>query len=264
MRIDLLIIDPQNDFCKPSGALYVPGAENDMKRLATMVNRLGAKIDKIHVTLDSHHLVDIAHPIWWRNSKGEQPNPFTIITAQELRDGVWNTRIPSFAKRTLEYLELLEANGRYPFCIWPPHCLIGSEGHSVVPVLFDALSKWEESFQMVNYVTKGSNPYTEHYSAVAAEVPDPNDPTTQMNVDLIKTIDSADMLVIAGEAGSHCVANTLRDIRSAYNDDEKMKRVVILEDAMSPVTGFEQLQSDFFTEMKSIGVQFNTTTEFLK
>ena len=29
-RIELLIIDPQNDFCDPSGALYVGGAENDM------------------------------------------------------------------------------------------------------------------------------------------------------------------------------------------------------------------------------------------
>ena len=33
-RIELLVIDPQVDFCDPArGALYVPGAEHDMARL---------------------------------------------------------------------------------------------------------------------------------------------------------------------------------------------------------------------------------------
>lgn len=264
MRIELLVIDPQIDFCKPGGALYVTNAENDMSRLSTMIKRLGAKINQIHVTLDSHHLIDIAHPKWWKNSKGEEPKPFTIITAQEVKSGVWTTRQPGALKRTTEYLEDLERGGRYPLCIWPPHCLIGSQGHAVFPELFDALVEWEQNYKLVDYVTKGSNIYTEHYSAICAEVPDPNDPTTQMNVELIKSLESADKLVVAGEAGSHCVANTLRDIRAAYGSDDKMKRVVILEDAMSPVSGFEQLQKEFFDEMKQAGVEFSTTTEFLK
>jgi len=264
MRIDLLIIDPQRDFCLPGGNLYVTNAENDMQRLANMINRLDSKINGIHVTLDSHHLVDIAHPIWWKNSKGEAPNPFTIITAKEVKDGIWTTRQPGALRRTLDYIEALEASGRYPLGVWPPHCLIGSEGHSVIPVLFDALAKWEERYRMVDYVTKGSNPFTEHYSAVSAEVPDPNDPSTQLNVELIQSLENADLLVIAGEAGSHCVANTVRDIRKAYNDDSKMKKLIILEDAMSPVPGYEQLQSEFFDEMKKAGVQFSTTTDFLK
>lgn len=264
MRIDLLIIDPQKDFCDPGGALYVANAENDMARLAAMVTRLGSKINRIHVTLDSHHLVDIAHPIWWRDSKGNRPAPFTIITAKDVQSGVWTTRQPSVLKRTTEYVEALEATGRYPLCIWPPHCLIGSKGHAVTEKLYDALLAWEDEHRMVEYVTKGSNPFTEHYSAVQAEVTDPNDPTTQLNIDLIKTIEEADILVVGGEAGSHCVANTLRDIRKAYGSDEKMKRIVLLEDAMSPVTTFEQLQTEFFAEMKAAGVQFNTTDNFLK
>jgi len=48
-RIDLLIIDPQVDFCDPSGALYVPGAEKDMERLSEMVKRFGKqKTDPRH------------------------------------------------------------------------------------------------------------------------------------------------------------------------------------------------------------------------
>jgi len=263
MKIDLLVIDPQTDFCQPGGALYVTNAENDMSRLAAMIARLGTKINRIHVTLDSHHFIDIAHPQWWKDSKGTAPAPFTIISAQEVESGVWQTRQPGAAKRSLDYLKDLEKSGRYPLCIWPPHCLIGSQGHTVFPELFNALVEWEKNYRMVDYVTKGSNPFTEHYSAISAEVPDPNDPTTQLNVDLIKTIEEADMLVVAGEAGSHCVANTMRDIRAAYGNDDKMKRVVLLEDAMSPVPGFEKLQAEFFDEMKLAGVQFSTTKQFL-
>ena len=68
-RIELLIIDPQVDFCDPNrGALYVPGAEQDMKRLAKMIGRLRDKLADVHVTLDSHHFIHIAHPIFWRDT----------------------------------------------------------------------------------------------------------------------------------------------------------------------------------------------------
>ena len=61
MQVELLIIDPQVDFCDPAGALYVTGADGDITRLARMVRRLAPKLDDIHVTLDSHHFVDVAH-----------------------------------------------------------------------------------------------------------------------------------------------------------------------------------------------------------
>ena len=35
--INLMIIDPQNDFCLKNGSLSVPGADKDMERLAKMI-----------------------------------------------------------------------------------------------------------------------------------------------------------------------------------------------------------------------------------
>src|SRR4051812_21507695 len=172
-NIHLLIIDPQQDFSDPKGALYVSGAEHDMSRLTQMVGRIQNKISDIHVTLDSHHTVDIAHPIWWKNSKGEHPSPFTLITAKDVEVGTWTTSQPSFYKRSLQYVQTLEKNGRYPLVVWPTHCRVGSFGHAVRPELFEALCNWEQEFAMVNYVTKGSNIWTEHYSAIMADVPDP-------------------------------------------------------------------------------------------
>ena len=80
----------------------------------------------------------------------------------------------------------------------------------------------------------------------------------------IETLENADLILIAGEASSHCVANTLRDVVNEFSNKECAKKIMLLTDAMSPVYQCEQLQNDFFAEMKSYGVQFGTTTDILK
>jgi len=269
MKIELLVIDPQNDFCDPKGSLFVPGAEDDMKRLAAMVIRLKDKLDDIHVTLDSHHFVDIAHPIFWIDSQANHPDPFTIINAVDVGKGLWRTTYPQFQNRAKDYVEALESNKRYPLCIWPPHCLIGSWGYTVIPELFDSFVEWEKDFALVDYVTKGSNFWTEHYSAVQADVPDPEDPSTQLNTGLIDTLQNADVILLAGEARSHCLANTVRDIADNFGEDN-IKKMVLLQDATSDVpdppgtTMFTDIGEQFVSDMMSRGMQVSTTIEFMK
>lgn len=270
MKVHLLVIDPQNDFCDKNGSLYVPGADEDMKRLARMVERLRDKLDDIHVTLDSHRKVDISHPIWWKDSSGKHPGAFTLISAAELSTGRYTTTIPSFHERSLAYLKALEVGGRYPHTIWPEHCLIGDEGHNIAPVLSAAIHEWEERFAQAEFVTKGSNPFTEHFSAVQAEVPDPQDPTTQVNTDLITTLEEADVLLLAGEAASHCLLNTVADIAANFSDPSYVKKMVWLEDATKPVpdppgtTLFSDKMSSVLKDLKRRGMKFSTTTDFLK
>jgi len=132
-----------------------------------------------------------------------------------------------------------------------------------MPVLFEALTEWEgDRFKPIDYVTKGSNPWTEHYSAVQADVPDPKDPSTQINSRLIDTLMEADTILIAGEAGSHCLANTVRDIANNFKNEDYVKKLVLLEDGTSPVTGFEKFQTDFVDEMVKRGMQVTKTTEW--
>ena len=263
-RIELLVIDPQVDFCDPkNGALYVPGAEHDMKRLATMVKRLKHKIDDVHVTLDSHHFIHIAHPIFWRDSNGKHPAVFTTITKADVEEGVWTPTVPSLYRRALDYVCKLGQNGRYELTIWPPHCLIGSPGHNVYPELFEALTEWESRFAFVDYVTKGSNILTEHYSAVQADVPDAADASTQINTRLIQTLETADQVLIAGEARTHCLANTVRDIANNFGDDSFVSKLVLLTDASSDIPGFEAHAHAFVNDMVSRGMQLSTTAEFL-
>lgn len=263
-RVELLIIDPQVDFCDPSrGALYVPGAEHDMARLASMVRRLRNKLDDIHVTLDSHHFIHIAHPVFWKDSRGAHPPVFTTISRADVEEGVWTPTVPGMYRRALEYVRRLEQHGRYELTVWPPHCLIGSPGHAVFPGLFAALTEWETRFAFVDYVTKGSNILTEHYSAVQADVPDPADASTQINTRLIQTLENADLIAIAGEARTHCLANTVRDIADGFGDDSCVSKLVLLTDASSDIPGFETHARDFMSEMAGRGMQLSTTTEFL-
>ena len=258
MSTVLLIIDPQIDFCCPvRGSLFVPGAERDMQRLAQMIRRHAADIEAIHVTLDTHHTVDIAHPMFWSDAGGKHPEAFTLISAADVESGRWIATQPEMRARALEYARALERGGRYTLCIWPYHCLIGSEGQAVKPALFEALRTWEERFSVVDYVVKGANIFTEHYSAIRAEVPDPNDPSTQVNQPLIEALRAADRVLIGGEAGSHCVAQTVEDLVEHLGDGAA--RLTLLTDAMSPVPGFEPLQEAFLADMLRRGVGFATT-----
>lgn len=261
--VHLVVIDPQKDFCDPQGALFAPGADGDTQRLAAMIDRLGPQLTDVHVTLDSHRKVDISHPMWWRTASGKAPDPFSSVTADDLKSGRIVTARPAMFDRSLRYLAELEQAGRYPHTVWPYHCLIGDEGHSVVPVLSDALHQWEERFAMVDFITKGSNPWTEHFSGVRAEVPDPADPSTQVDPGFIATLQDADVIVMAGEALSHCLANTVRDIADELAAPEYIAKIVLLTDATSPVPGFESLGDDFVREMTARGMQLSTTADFL-
>jgi len=276
-KIHLLAIDPQNDFCdlpehyrpldpvtgeRQSPALPVAGAHADMQRLAHLVRAGSAGITDMTVTLDSHHRVDIAHPTFWRTGDHVAVGPFTPITAAQVHSGQFQPRDPAALPRTLAYLDELEARGRYTLMVWPVHCEIGTWGHNVHADLRAAYNTWEERhLANVDIVSKGSNPWTEHYSAVQAEVPDTGDPDTQLNRRLIQRLDEADLIIVAGEASSHCVKATTEHIVDQLSG--RLDRVVLVTDCMSPVPGFEAQHAAFIDDMRGRGVRLASAGDVL-
>lgn len=273
--VHLLVIDPQNDFCDlppaycPADptrggeplrpALPVPGAHADMLRLAELIDSAGAALTAITVTLDSHHRVDIGHPTFWRRGDGEAVAPFTPITATDVRGGRFLPRAQEALPRVLAYLDALEAKGRYTHMVWPVHCEIGTWGHNVHADLRRAYNGWEErTLGAVHKLIKGTNPWTEHYSAVRAEVPDPADAATQDNTAFIARLAAADRVFIGGEAGSHCVKATTEDLVEALGAAAAGK-LVLLTDCMSPVAGFEAQYDRFLAEMRARGLETATS-----
>jgi len=269
MNTQLLVIDPQNDFCDLPEAWYpqhplggtlrptlpVAGAHADMQHLARWIEREGAKLDAITVTLDSHQHHDIAHPSFWQRGDGGEVAPFTPITAADVRAGTLIPRKRSAQERALWYLDALEAQGRYTLMVWPVHCEIGSWGHGVHADVLAACVHWQRLHQCaVHNVFKGMNPWTEHYSALQAEVPDPADPGSLLNFGLLARLDQAQRIIIAGEASSHCVRATSEHLVQ-HLPSGRPERLVLMIDAMSPVAGFEAAHEDFLSRMRAHGVQ---------
>jgi len=276
-NLHLLIIDPQNDFCdlppsylpdnpatraRHAPALPVLGAHQDMLRLASLINRGRAGLTAISITLDSHHRFDIAHPTFWIASDGAPVTPFTQISAADVRAEKFLPRHPAALPLALNYLDKLEAAGRYRLMVWPVHCEIGTWGNNVHDDVRAAYGAWEEaSLGIVAKLAKGSNPWTEHYSAVMAEVPDADDPDTQLNSRFIATLAEADQVYIAGEAGSHCVKATVEHIVEHLG--QPLSKLVLLTDCISPVTGFEPQYQAFLLAMQARGVQLMQTADVL-
>ena len=269
-RTELLIIDAQNDFCdlpedyrpvdpltgaRQAPALPVPGAHADMLRLAALLRAAGPRLDAVTVTLDAHHRFDIAHPSFWRQADGSAVPPFTAISAEALRSGAFQPRDAAHAPRAQAYLDALQASGRYTLVVWPVHCQIGTWGQGLHADLLAACDDWQEARgRPLQAVFKGSNPWTEHYSALQAEVPDAADADTQLNRTLLARLDGADTLLIAGQASSHCVKATVEHLL-AHLPSGRPDRLLLLTDCMSPVAGFEAQAEDFLAAAQAQGVR---------
>lgn len=288
MKAHLIIIDPQNDFMDipsrqgdpaigfqvPGGpsfrsALPVPGALADMGRLAALVRRVGDRLDDVHVTLDSHRHIGIERPPFWRDRRSKPPAPFTIITHDDVKNGIWAPRASRYYKHALKYTAALEAAGKYKLMIWPPHCEIGTWGHNVVDVLMAELHRWEEeNFASVDYLVKATNFLTEHYGALMAEVPMDDDPATQLSTSIITTLQEADIIGVGGEASSHCVPATVTQIVDNIGD-EHLPKIHLLRDCMSPVPqspggpDFPAIAEAFFADMARRGLVISDSKTFL-
>jgi nicotinamidase-related amidase len=162
-------------------------------------------------------------------------------------------------KYCIEYTRRLEEKGKFQLCIWPEHCLMGSVGHTMVEKVLDAIHTWtEQTGRNVEYIYKGQNLYTEMYSALTAEVPISND--TTFNQVLQNSMELSDRLYIAGQALSHCVNYTTRDIVQHW-PKERSNHVHILVDCTSAVSGFENAAQQFLSDMRDAGVQITTSTD---
>ena len=279
-NIQLLVIDPQNDFCdlpaawqpidpttgaRTAPSLPVAGAHADMQRMAAFIRDHATQLDAITVTLDSHQRIDIAHPGFWQQADGRAVGPFTPITAAQVRSGAFAPRNPAHLHRTLAYMDALEARGRYTLMVWPVHCEIGSWGHGVHADVLAACGEWQLQRQRaVHNVFKGTNPWTEHYSAIEAEVVDADDPDTALNTRLLAALNTADLLLIAGEASSHCVRATTEHIVQhlpRLQAGARPEHIVLLTDCMSPVCGFEAEHQAFLDHMQAQGVRLENSSQ---
>jgi nicotinamidase-related amidase len=254
----LILIDYQQDFM-PAGALGVPGADADVARITRWMYDNLLKITQVAVSIDTHNPFQIFHPAWWEDQNGNNPPAFTAITLADLDSGKWRAVINPVASRT--YVEKLTAGGKKVLVIWPYHCLQGTSGCALDNqvsnmVYFHSVARKSVATRLV----KGTDPSTEMYGIIKPEY----DPKNFVNLDFLNKIEKFNRVVIAGEAKSHCVLESIAQILEYYQGkSEVTKRIFILEDTMSNIPSFEAATQTAFDEFKTkYGVNLVTTQNF--
>ena len=254
-RVCLIIIDAQNTFCIPGFELFVggrsgTGAVDDNRRLCEFLYRNLGRITQITATMDTHTAMQIFHSIFLVNEAAEHPNPLTLVSHQDILQGRWrfNPEIagslgidPDYGQEhLLHYTRELKERQKYDLTIWPYHVMLGSIGHALVPaveeaIFFHTIARSSQA----EFEIKGSNPFTEHYSALGPEVLDgpSGDIIASKNSKFFQKLQEFDRVIIAGQAKSHCVAWTIDDLLSEILTQDKslVEKVYLLEDCTSPV-----------------------------
>ncbi len=267
----LVIIDPQYDFCDPNGSLYVPNADEDMKRLSRFIKEFD-HIDEISITMDTHQYYQIFHKLFWLDKNDKELGDFTEISADDIIEGRYKTRNPSHMEWATYYINKLEQDGKYNLTIWPYHCIAGTRGATINEDINEAIKLFAVSkVEKVNYYFKGINPYTEHYSAMKPEVDYSSnlnyrtktdiEDTGSRNSNLLASMSHADNIYIGGEALSHCVANTINDIIDF--DVIDLSKLVVLTDTSSSVTGAESLSKTLMDRLDVLGIRRCKTTDII-
>ncbi len=258
VKVGLLAIDVQIGFCMPTGPLYVGGrsgrgAIDDTRRLTSWVYRNAHRITAIYPTMDTHHVWQIFHPMFWVNDAGEHPGPATMINVADVHTGKWKVNpavtvaLANYRKSYVwfqdyarHYVEKLAASGRYDLTVWPHHTMLGGVDHALVPQ-FHAATVFHSMVraQQVGYQIKGNGGLTENYAITGPEILEAQDRSVvgQRNVDLLKQLMDYDHIVIAGQAASHCVAWTIQGILNWINEQDPAlaRKVKIMRDCMSSV-----------------------------
>lgn len=198
-------------------------------------------------------------------------------------------------KWTKEYIKELPSYGKGNALIWPYHCIEKTYGHKLYEPLKTIIDAYDKN--NVEYHIKGQNEATEMYSIFKAEIPTVNvtklnkdkyyskininisnsslieNPeklkevylNTQFNNKLYKSLTKDGLpILICGQALSHCVNWSLRDLVNKLIEDKnkfyvKSKillndKVILLVNASSAIKGFEKNVKELFQFCKKKNV----------
>jgi nicotinamidase-related amidase len=226
------------------------GAVEDNRRLCEFIYHNIGVITTIVASLDTHRAMQVFHPVYLINEQGEHPAPLTLVSHEDVVQGRWrfNPAIaPSLGisaqagqQHLIHYTRKLKESGKYDLTIWPYHAMLGGIGHSLVPaveeaIFFHTIARSSQA----TFISKGEYPTTESYSIIGPEVlegPD-GEAIASKNHAFFRIVVEHDLVFIAGQAKSHCVAWTISDLLEQIREYNPAlaRRVCLLEDCTSPV-----------------------------
>jgi len=246
--------------------LFVEGSPKDCLRTAEFIYRNLGLITRTFFTLDTHDEWQVFHPPFAQDANGNPPTPGVPISDEDIQSGKWRVNpaasfahfhvpnLPKVKNHLRYYSGQLEARnekakqagtlesfgGVYPYIPWPFHSMLGDIGHAISPLvheaaLFHSLVRGSKVFRSV----KGTEWGDESYSPFGGEVGKDCEgkPMGQKNIDLFKTLQWYDVLILAGQAKSHCVRAFIADLLGFIRQyaPHMVENVYLVEDLTSPV-----------------------------
>lgn len=277
MKTAIVIIDMQNDFIHKNGSLCVLNGDKAAANIANFLK--DNQIDDVFASMDYHTENNIASTNFWYDTENKHVEPFTEITLDDVLSK--KVRAHYYKAYLIDYLKELEKKGK-KLIAWPPHCVENTWGCEICNELKEVLDYKDN----VEYIKKGTNPYTEHYSIFKAEIPlagysvadgciytpyileTTNIPTkgdfyapvefrnerndTTLNTELLDKLDTYDKIYICGVATDFCVKESVKDI--VTYKPEICKKMTILKDCMASIRDID-LEND---EVYAKAIEFGT------
>jgi nicotinamidase-related amidase len=222
-------------------------------------------ITTIYPTLDTHLVYQIFYGYWWTDDKGKNVAPFTVIKSEDIENGKYKPIIDPVW--SLDYVKALEKQTNQPLMIWPEHTMLGTPGHALVPALYEvcyyhaAIRRSQISFQL-----KGDVPGTEMFGVFRPEVLVPKNPRGGINTGFLNLMGNYDRLMVAGQAKSHCVLESLRQLAAFFAGQEDiLKKIFIMRDCMSsvkhPDIDFDAIANAEFDKLEKVGFNIVDSTD---
>lgn len=246
----LIIVDPQNSFCDPTQPMYVPGAEKDCEVIASMLHHYW---DEVIVSMDMHSMHSMYHDIFWSKDKDHsvQFEGFGRVT----KDNFMVEFFPDNNDYVNKISKILERSGYID--IWPVHCVTGTYSASIENRIAEQLGFWSvRASKPIHYMFKGTNPFKENYSMFTnkRQIKKIN---YIFNSTCTHLLDDTLTIYVCGEAASHCVKETVKDIINKYcnlpdcyfNTNVTIKLVT---NATSFIHGYKHVKQNFYDLLSSM------------
>ena len=241
----LIIIDMQKDFME-GGSLAVPNSLNDVSNVNKFIYKNMSKLHDIMVSLDTHSPMQIFHPCFFKDKNGNNPDVFTVITYEDVLSKKY-TPISNYDE-VLNYLQAINKLNK-SLVIWPYHCLLGSSGSALNEDLTKMLSYFSiYNEKNIKILQKGQFQLSEMYGIFKPEYSTDG----YVNKEYLDYLKNFKKIFICGEAKSHCVLESLKQITAYYeNNSQLLHSIFVLNDCTSSITGCEAETEKEYDRLKN-------------
>lgn len=272
VKVLLVGIDFQYCFMENVGSLGVGGSRADVRRTIEWLYNNWEKVTRVMVSADDHTMQQIFFPCWWSDKKGNEPDAYTIISYEDVKNGIW---IPNYDKLINdernpgklvsyceEYLRHLEEGGQQQLQIWPYHATSLTFDSNIEAELSAMVYYHARCRQSDPYIArKGTDPWTEMYSLIKPEW----SLDGYINNPVLAEMCKYDIVIFTGEAASHCAGlSALHSVQELRARGNTHTRFVVFKDCMSPIGTYEEFTQNLYKKLESeYGVLVTDSTGFM-